>query len=571
MDNSDLTLTGGSGNNGYASIYTDAGGNITAYFSDDSIIDAGSSYAEINAGKSSGSGNIYIGITSGIRSDESFGITGGDATTTNRFGRIFANNGNIEMSLSGTLNLTGGTADNGAAYIATNTGNITLNIQGGTFQGGNATGSDTGIFTRYSSGTGGNIEIDNDEGGTIYLKTGTTNGGKAAIEVISGTGSITTSSYGSYSLIAQGDGADAYIKTANGPITMQAKHLTMRANESLGDSNAYIETTGHNININLLGSIFAYSGSAANSNVHIEPLVSGNLTLNANYGFLSAGSSGTDSDAYFRTTGGSISLLFATTFVLSSSSNAQAFVESSSSLNLVADNFYMFGTDATNYTYVKAGGLTIHLLESLYTYGTSHIGNTSGELNILAGKNVNLLESTSVINGSSGRLNIVVDNDYPLSPKYGEGYFKLDPSASITSTGDLRIYMSQYLLNTISGILNGSSYTGLIDVSDSHNFYQVYFPNGSYNSPYSVYYKVFTPWDHELLVADMELFEKESRRMDDWVTHLRFYNVFQNDERYFYIENLQYLSNTEFLEYYYHNKNSDFIRKNKQRLKKILQ
>ncbi len=488
-----LTMTGGTGDNGYASIYTDTGGNITAYFSNNSIIDSSTSYAEINAGKSSGSGDIDLTINLGMLVGHSLTMTGGDALTADRFARIFANSGDVNVDLTGEFNLQGGSVVGAETYVATNTGDLFVHARGGTIHGGTALNTDAGFYTRYASGTGGDIVVQNRVGGNLILDAGTVGSGSAAIEVKSGTGSIFLDDLGDVTLTTDADGADSYIQTAGGAITIEARHLILDSSTADAGSNVRIQTVGADIVFTLLGDLKLYSGDAPGTNVYVEPLVSGNLNVSGRNVLLDAGEGSLNADVFLRTTDGNLSVNITADLSLLSSVHAAAFIDGGSYLDVDANNVELSGTDATHYAYLKSSslvsGLSVTVNDDITLNGTSRLISSGGEVYILAGDNLTMNDSSVIQNTGASRLNVVVDNDNSAIGDIGLGAFTMAADASITSGGELRVYTATFLLNTIEGTLNGLPYTGTIAVEDDHNKYATWYPDGTYGVTYTVYYK----------------------------------------------------------------------------------
>lgn len=116
---------------------------------------------------------------------------------------------------------------------------------------------------------------------------------------------------------------------------------------------------------------------------------------------------------------------------------------------------------------------------------------TSADILMITGNDMFMNAGTTITSTGSPVI-LVVDNDFPVSPLIGPGFFFMDPSASINSGPGslLQIYTAMQPLNTILGLLNGFSFaTGTLFNDSLQEVWCTYYPNGLIGTPFTIYYK----------------------------------------------------------------------------------
>jgi len=115
---------------------------------------------------------------------------------------------------------------------------------------------------------------------------------------------------------------------------------------------------------------------------------------------------------------------------------------------------------------------------------------------LIAGQNIELQSPLSSIqNLSGGDLTLVVDNQFPAPPLFGNGRFASVAGSSVLSTsggsfGLLRIFTALQNLNSIFGTLNGQAFfPGTIFANSALEQWQTYFPSLFGGAPFTIFYK----------------------------------------------------------------------------------
>lgn len=565
-----LSIISGS-DTAFAAIRTLNGGDITAYFAGNCVIDAGMADAYIIAGYNSGGGNISIYNNIGGGPDKSFTISGGSTEDLIDTG-IFTDNGNIIIQNIGPLTMTGSTSNQGDTFIATDTGDITLTTKGISITGGGES-SFTGIETGYEGVGGGNITITNTSS-PISITGGIETNAVSRIYSEDGFTTITSSGQ-NFSLIGgSASGTYAQIYTVSQPLNITANDLTIQGNIA----GASIETTSADLTLDLTGALTLTGGNGTNAYANIIIHTSGSLITSPTSLSLTAGD-GSGSIASIQLDDDGFSETFSSNLTLTGSTAASAYLSVNGVVDLSATNIILTsesssfpayidnsGTEditltttnnlslTSSYIQNDIGAITINSSNNIDLDSSSYIKNLGNEgLSITAGGDINLsnsyiqnsnnqilliadknisLTSSSYIQNTGSGTTLVIDNENPIAPATGANSFTLDSSSYITTSGDLRIYTSEFPYNIIKGTLNGTAFTGALNTQDANNIYDIYYSGGTYNSPYTVYYKSasnFVAENPEQITPTMEGFHS----LDNYINNA-YYALIWNKR--FYIQ-----------------------------------
>jgi hypothetical protein len=112
------------------------------------------------------------------------------------------------------------------------------------------------------------------------------------------------------------------------------------------------------------------------------------------------------------------------------------------------------------------------------------------DIKVSAGKDV-LIRANSSLTTNHDFL-MIVDTLFPNPPSIGDGTLFMDRSAYIVGQNSLKIYLGKFFDNQVYGTLNGVSYTATFPLPPNSQ-YGIYYPNGNFTSPYTVFYKI--PFD----------------------------------------------------------------------------
>ena len=129
------------------------------------------------------------------------------------------------------------------------------------------------------------------------------------------------------------------------------------------------------------------------------------------------------------------------------------------------------------------------------------------DMQLIAGRNMQILNNSVINKGGSSDMNLVVDNAFPTFPNQGPGFFELDATSSIihsgTETGPggvhtgaspLRIFTSVRSQNTIQGTIRGVNFVpGPAFVNTDLEQWCEYFFNPFFGAPFTVFYKECEP------------------------------------------------------------------------------
>lgn len=139
----------------------------------------------------------------------------------------------------------------------------------------------------------------------------------------------------------------------------------------------------------------------------------------------------------------------------------------------------------------------------------------SGDLFMQAGNNMTV--NSTIENLGPGDIILVVDADFP-QPFIGLGSFTLGPTSTLsTNGGAIRVFTARQFLNSISGLLNTSSFSGGTLFEDTATeVWCTYFPSSIGGFPYTIFYK---PCEELLL-------NQASFSIDEALNNLHAFNEF---------------------------------------------
>lgn len=182
---------------------------------------------------------------------------------------------------------------------------------------------------------------------------------------------------------------------------------------------------------------------------------------------------------------------------------------------------------------IKGNVAINHYRDILLTSGNQ--GGVHGiDILLLADRNIQMTElalNPSKIDGVNNTL--VVDNYFPTAPGIGTGFFSMTPNATIS--GQTKIFSASQSLNSISGSLDGFSYSAGPEFFDSNTErWGIYYPSAFFGGPgYTIFYKnslgtlpIVPILIYQTLKASSQMFY-DIRTYDDkqfWRTFLVAYN-----------------------------------------------
>ncbi len=135
------------------------------------------------------------------------------------------------------------------------------------------------------------------------------------------------------------------------------------------------------------------------------------------------------------------------------------------------------------------------------TFTEALIHNQSGDLTVIAGRDINLQPFGRIRTEGTGNTVIVVDNDFPTAPGIGPGQLNMNVHSRIGTTGgpSVQIFTAKRSQNSIlnnygstfvDAAINGTEFTpGTLFVDSATEIWQTYFPSSSGGTPYTIFYK----------------------------------------------------------------------------------
>ncbi|MBI5346782.1 MAG: hypothetical protein HZB76_06560, partial [Chlamydiae bacterium] len=344
---------------------------------------------------------------------------------------ISATGGDITGSISTHSLLTSTT--NGQSSISA-AGNINFSTLGATTLTGSAantafiqaTGGSNGISFNSSGPNFGSITLNNNSfitaPGNIscYLAGASAISSGAQTSYIASTaGSVTINNSSSLTLTA--GTSDAYILVNTGSINLASSSISLNGSAT---NQAYIKTQG-----------------AASSNQPITLTASGDITLNT---------------------------------------NSQIFTQNGGAITINANNLTLNpNVNPPGDPQIQTGSLN----------GTGNISITTGnnitlnqgvilansDITLIAGNNI-FLDPSSTITTPDGTITLVVDNDFPEAPFFGQGKLTLTSSSNLSAPVIARLYTSERQLNSLPSIINGGAYSpGPVEVDTSFEKWGFYY------------------------------------------------------------------------------------------------
>ena len=136
--------------------------------------------------------------------------------------------------------------------------------------------------------------------------------------------------------------------------------------------------------------------------------------------------------------------------------------------------------------------LTVQANRNLDVSNDSFLRNSGGLLEAIAGVNINLNDQAFIENQTGNNINLVVDNLFPTAPGIGPGAFVLSPNATVTTTGQVRIFTARQSQNNIQGLVNGGAFVpGPLYKDIAPEKWGVYYSSSFFHSgsPFTIFYK----------------------------------------------------------------------------------
>jgi hypothetical protein len=160
----------------------------------------------------------------------------------------------------------------------------------------------------------------------------------------------------------------------------------------------------------------------------------------------------------------------------------------------LSDIFVIEGAQISSSSSITLEASRDIIIEGANILGTNTQISADGDLFLIAGRDLSFLDGATSIPVATtlGSAFFVVDNQFPTSPNFGPGAFTSQPSALISSSGELRIYTVNPDQNTIGSLLNGSAFVaGPFNVDTNTEKWGIYFQAGSFGGPFfTIYYKI---------------------------------------------------------------------------------
>lgn len=488
-----LSFQGGNGATSSSAIIANNGGTIDIAIAGDYFLQGGSAGMGMD-------GNTGISVNGGsgtIRlSGRNYFLTGGTGLGINSnisaIGLTGATDGTVDVTATGSSGIVcTGNESNGAGILSQTMGfsNILvrtthLTLNGSTsptaFQGGAQISVNTGDITVLASGDislngGGGINVN--IAGIINNGSGSTTVSANNLQASGGTGTfsfagvlgmggpVTVNIGGNY-LLRGGSGPSAFALIASaatsgsGDLTVNGRNFTVEGGSALQSSAGFFT-----------GDVLSGSGGG-NGSIFLTSTAGSGISLTGGTGALAHGAIGT----YGTLPTNSINIT-APNLTLNSpgpgpgpSASATIFSDAGGDIDIAVQNNVLL-TDTT-------GNLSSIVMRP---------GGT-GNMLIRAGHSVSV--NSAIENLGTGNLFIVVDASFP-SFFLGGGGFNLGASGVINTAGGLiQIYTVSQLQNSISGFLNGVSFSrGQIFVNSPSEIWCTYFPSGPGAYPFTIFYK----------------------------------------------------------------------------------
>ncbi len=486
-----LSFQGGSGLSSSSGIIANSGGTIDISIAGDYFLQGGTAGVGMD-------GNAGISINGGAGtlrvSGRNYFLTGGTGPGNNTnicaIGLTGASGGTVDITATGSSGIVcTANESNGAGILSQTTGasdilirttHLTLNgsTSPGAVQGSGQISANTGDITVVASG---NISL-NGGGGTnvnvaaiINNGTGNTTVSANNFQAIGGTGTFSFAGViGFGGPVTVNIGGNYLLRGGSGPLALAA--IASAATSGSGD----LTVTGRNFTV--LGG----SGPQSSAGFFVGDVITGTGGGNGSIFLTSTGGSGI---SLTGGTGASALAAIGTYGTLPTNS-----------INITGANLTLNspgpGPGAAATIFSDAGG-AIYITVQNNVLLTDTTGNLSsivmraggtGNMLIRAGHSVSI--NSAIENLGTGNLFIVVDASFP-SFFLGSGAFNLGASGVINTAGGLiQIYTVSQLQNSISGFLNGVSFSrGPIFINSPSEIWCTYFPSGPGAYPFTIFYK----------------------------------------------------------------------------------
>lgn len=315
-------------------------------------------------------------------------------------------------------------------------------------------------------------------------------------------------------LLNAGTGAVAQIVNGSGATTA-SKNTTIQVNGHLtptavGAFSAFIENPTGDLDVRALGAI------TLPSNTRISLLGGTNGSLDVYGGFITEYSGGNITNSgtgvtQVNTTLGDLSV--SDTSAISSTGNLSvsaitnlivfddaSIVSSGGTIDVLAgEDITVLGTagglaffsSASNGTYQARRNVS---LRGISAVNEGSILNTSGDLTVIAGENIEVNAFGRIETVGAGSVTCVVDNLFPVAPGMGSGEFNFSSLGTISALGGgpVRIFTAKRDQNMILGMgnVNGSTFVpGPFLVDSPTEKWGTYYPSAFGGFPYTIFYK----------------------------------------------------------------------------------
>lgn len=521
----DFTLVGGAGASSYGRIYTSTGGAITLNQTGELSLTGGSgatdASAKIATGTSSGTGDISVTC-------KDITLVGGSQATALAEILPSASGGSFTGSLSQNLKLNNVAGVSAPARILVqdssstltlnavegSSGDITLGhasaealslvqTQGGVLSIGQTYpfshlsllgGSGTDATAKILTTTGGNLLITLDDHFSLTGGSGTSAAVAITSASSSGTGNMTLTGR-DMTLIGGSTANTAIISggSTGGDLSFVLSGDLVVGSSSMG---AAASITNNKVDGDLIidcSSVTLLGSDSAGVTASLVSTGTTNITTTGNCQ-LTAGSYNTAKALIQQNSGSNIlTLAIGGSLGLTSQSNTSAEIISTCSIiGTVGSTVTLTGTSAATAKMQAENTLQLTTNTGSIALSYGSITNTERASLIRAAKSLTLTNDSTIVNLGSGQgQTLVVDNENPTAPSIGTGGITLSSNSSVSTSngGELKIYSARPSQDSIQGRINGTHF-GPGGSADSSNVeYGVYYPGGSYESPYMLYYK----------------------------------------------------------------------------------
>ncbi|MDN3506702.1 MAG: filamentous hemagglutinin N-terminal domain-containing protein [Simkaniaceae bacterium] len=491
----DLTLNGGAGVSKYAHIGHGGGRNTNANDTYSGEIRVQANSIALNGGTAADC-NASIGFFAVAQGG---GINPVSVTSDSIVQVISDTTLDMTASTNGTVSI-GSFVLNSAAHPAVVTLDLVDVQTGGDLTMLSGSGGETqafvGAFSTFATSV---TDLSMDIGGDLIMTSGT----GASANILNGVGSTaaTTSTVtvsGNITPTVTG-ASPAFIEAVTGDLTVTAGGTislpALTRIDNVGGSNGDLGVQG--------GSIIANGGGFIENmgtGITVFRTTSGDVSV-FDGSFITSigdllGASARDiillDNALINTTAGAIDITAGRDIMITAAAGGSSSMESSGSGRYLAGrDISLFGVSAAAEGFIE---------------------NSSGDLQVFAGADLDVNFFGRVENLGPGTLTLVVDNLFPMPPERGPGSFILSSLGTVgrLGAGPLRIFTSERSLNSIEGVgnLNGETFApGTLFVGSATEQWGTYFPSSFGGVPFTVFYKNLpVPTPSDILAIDPNAF-----------------------------------------------------------------